>query len=73
MHRNVVVAPLGVQVADIDEGGAVEAVPVDLVQHEDVVIDALGLDELVNVGGKCEEFLEAVPKRDENGQAVFAF
>lgn len=54
MHCNVVVTLLGVQVADIDEGRAVEAVPVNLVQHEDVMIDTLGLHKLVNVGGECQ-------------------
>lgn len=64
VHANVVVSPpFGEQESYVDQGSPVEAIPVHLIQHEDVVGNPLSIQEVTHVGCELQQLLEPISKR----------
>lgn len=71
MHGEVIAAGAGsLGPAGVDEGGAVEAEEVELVEDEDAEVEALGFEECVHMGNEDLELLEPVPEGHEDAEAV---
>lgn len=71
VHGNVIVHIAGKLETHVDERGAIEAEPVHLVQHKDVVRHALPLQKGGHVGDELEEFLKSVSKRHQQCHLVY--
>jgi hypothetical protein len=68
VHGNVVEGAVHNLETNVDEAGAIEAKFVHLVQHKNLMSDALVSEKVVHVRHKLNEFIEAIAEWHENSQ-----
>lgn len=67
MHGDIVEAVFGVKEADVDQRSAIEAKPIDLIQHEDLVGNMLLVQECGHVRHELKQLVKAIPEWHDYG------
>lgn len=66
MHCDIIEMLFGVKESDVDKRGSIEAKPIDLVQHEDLMGNLLVVQEFGHVRNELQEFIETIPEWDDH-------